>query len=145
MATEAWVKRGAERQELLRELMQKVYGVEEGTGGKESMGEEKRIWFKFDLIQVIAERLKQRVDPRDRQNDIDRFTSSFFFRDEILRRVEEFSRAEEETNQFLCELMERLQKSIMSQFQGELSKLEFYDPQRIFHAPSAMTEVPLNS
>ena len=42
---EAYAKRGAERQELLRELMQKVYNVEETADSKESMGEEERMEF----------------------------------------------------------------------------------------------------
>lgn len=141
---EAYVKRQAERQELLRELMQTVYNVEEGAGNAESMGEEERIEFKLDVIQVIAAHLKQRVYPQDRPDNIDRFASSFFFRDDILSRVGEFSRAEEENEWLMIELMGKLKESVNSYLHGKLAKLEQSNPQQIFQAPSAMTEVSLN-
>ncbi len=138
--TEAWAKRGSERQELLQELMQEVYKAEE-EGGNKIMGGEERIGFELDLIQVIAAHLKQRIDPQDRPDDVDRFASSFFFRDDLLPRVTEFSRAEEENKWLLFELMEKLEKSVGSYIQGKLLRLEQSNPQQIFQAPSAMTEV----
>ena len=144
--TEAWAKRGFERQELLEKLMQMVYNVEgRTTSSDESMGEEERIEFELDLIQVLAAYLKQKVYPQDRPDDIDRFAASFFFRDEILSQVKEFSRAEEENEWLLLLLMGKLKESVDSYLHGKLAKLEYSDPQRIFQAPNAMTEVPLNS
>lgn len=142
---EAYAKRGAERQELLRELMQKVYNVEETADSKESMGEEERMEFKLDLIQVIAAHLKQKVRPRARTDEVDRFASSFFFRDDILSQVGGFGRAEEESEWLLLELMGKLKESIDFYLHNKLAKLEHSDPQRIFQTPNAMTEVPLVS
>ena len=143
MTTEAFAKRRYERQELLRQLMQEVFNVEESSGGKESMSQEERIGFNLDLVQVLAAHLKGRIEPHKRADDIDHFASSFFFREEILPRVASFSRADEETDQLLCELMGKLQASVGIHFQSTLSRLESLDPQRIFHAPSAMAEVPI--
>lgn len=93
---EAWLKRGAERQALLRKLMQEVSNAEEAPSSEESMSEEERIGFELDLIQAIAVHLKQKVYPKDRRDEADGFASSLFFRDDILPRVGEFSKAEEE-------------------------------------------------
>jgi len=139
---EAWAKRGSERQRLIEELMQEVYKIEEAVPG-ESMHGGERIEFELDLIQAIAAHLKQRAYPRDPANKVDQFASSSFFSNDILPRVSAFSRAEEETNELLCMLVRKLYESVETHFQSELSKLEFSDPQKIFHAPSAMAEVPL--
>lgn len=143
---EAYAKRGYERQELLRELMQKVHNTEETAGSEENMSEEEKAEFKFDLIQVIAGYLKQTIHPQDhRPDNIDLFDSSFFFRVNILPRVSEFSRAEEENEWLLLELMGKLKEPLDFYLHNKLTKLEYSDPQQIFQAPSGMTEVPLNS
>jgi hypothetical protein len=142
--TEAWVKRGAERQELLRELMQKVHNIEEAAPGENMHGGE-RIEFELDLIQAIAANLKQKVHPQDLPAVDTDIASSFFFRDDILSRVRGFSRAEEESDWLFLELMNKLMESVGFYFHNRLMKLEHSNPQQIFRAPSAMAEVPLNS
>jgi hypothetical protein len=141
---EAWMRREAERQRLFHELMQQFYRVEEEfpqEGSNEGWREE----FALDLIQVLATYLKQKVCSQVHSSEIDGFNSSSFFRDAILPRIEKFSRAEEESDWMLLELMEGLKRFVNSYFHSKLAKLEMLDPQRIFDASSRMMEVPSGS
>lgn len=139
MATEAWVKRAGERQQLLEKLVQQTYRREDEL--KE--GEQAR--FRFGLMFVLLERLRgRRIDTTFVIMDWKNFVIEMvFFVEEIMPRIAQFSRAEEETTMLLAEFFSRLYESEKIHFQSELSRLEARDPRKILHAPSVMAEVEL--
>lgn len=139
MATEAWVKRAGERQQLLEKLVQQVYRREDEL----AEGEQAR--FRFGLQFILLDRLGgTRVDTTFTLVMWKNFViAKVFFDREIMPHIVEFSRAEEETNMLLAEFFSRLFESEKIHFQSELSRLEATDPRKILHASSAMAEVDL--
>ena len=133
--TQAWVKRSSERQALLNNLMQQACDKGDELGGADAK------MFEFELMQVLLEYLKRRrvkVDQKEMES-----TAGAFFCNHLLARITIFSRAQEETEWLVGELLGKLLHSVQSRLAGELTKLEQLSPDQIFQAPSAMGEVPL--
>jgi hypothetical protein len=132
--TEAFMKRGMERQQLLGGLMRDLL-----------MEEERREdpTFLFEVGDVISEYLRQRRhnSPRHASREISEDIS--FCAGLILERIRVFSRSQVEDDALVAEMFRKIVESETIRFLVELQKKEFSDPRLIFHAPSAMAEVPI--
>ncbi|MDP2637390.1 MAG: hypothetical protein Q8P03_02135 [bacterium] len=139
MGTEAWVKRDGERQGLLQELVRRVYAREDELKVHEVAR------FRFGLLFVLLANLRtiRTGSPFSVLGHHNFVLETVFFGEEIMPRVKEFSRAEEETQALLASFFSQLFESEKIHFQSKLSRLEIADPRMIFHAPSAMAEVEL--
>lgn len=129
---EAWQVRGSQRQDLIEELIQASYREEAELDDKS---------FHLGLASVIAEYLQ------DRRNEIakpdirpDHF--GFFF-GAVLATIENFARTEVEKDALVAQFMEKMMAAGLSPFQAALLEQEMHEPEKIFHAPSAMSEIPL--
>ncbi len=126
---EAWSLRSIQRQKLLEELMHDIYEAEEKGSFK-----------LLRLAQVIIRRLDG-VGPEN-TDFIGDIPAEFFF-ERILPKIKSFVRAEEEANFLVAELLQRVLKSALVSVHSALSSLEIHNPQLIFHASSAMTEMDM--
>jgi len=132
---EAWIKRGSERRALLENLMRQVWD----KGDK--LGEAGAKMFEFELMQVLLEYLKRRrvkVDQKKMEG-----TAGAFFWEHLFVETTGFSRAQEEIEWLVGELLGKLFHPIQSRLAGELAKLEQLNPYQIFRTSSAISEVPL--
>jgi len=134
--TEAWVKRESERQTLLENLMRQVW--DKG----DELGEADAKMFEFELMQVLLEYLKRRRVKADQKKM--EGTAGAFFWEHLFVEITGFSRAQEEIEWLVGELLGKLFHSVQSHLSGELTKLEQLNPYQIFRAPTAMSEVPID-
>ena len=87
-----------------------------------------------EIIEELAEYLRDRLGVKQ-GNAVD------FFLVRMYGKVETFARSPEEENALLAALAERFFKTGVSSFASALAEQERTDPERIFHAPSAMAKI----
>lgn len=135
MTTEAFTKRGLERQELLEGLFRDL--LSEEARRDEST-------FLFGVADVISKYLQQRRhnSPRHVLCGVDESVS--FCAGLALERIRTFSRSQMEDDALVAELLRKVVESETIHFLVELQREESSDPERIFHEPSAMAEVPIS-
>ena len=133
MATEAWVKREDERQQLIKEIQTWLYDYDEEGKWQEFCSRLANIiiLYLFERqIKNIFEEVITNVDPECQR-----------IFDSILPKFEQFARAEEEKNALLADLAKWLTESALHKFAAALTSKEIADPQTIFHASGAMATV----
>lgn len=142
--SEAWVVRESERQTLLENLMRAAFEKErEAINGSS--------WFFLLLSAAIIRHLLSRRRP-GRGSALSSLTAGWlflesvlkFFTQEVLPKIQEFSRTESEADALLVRFLERILQSGLTPFPAALMREEIFNPQEIFLAPSAMSEMPHN-
>jgi|SRR3989344_427342 len=132
MTTEAFTKRGMERQNLIDHFMRVAHEEEERRDDPT---------FLFMLVLAISEYLQRRrlnSPPRSITQE-DGFLAGRF-----LIPIGIFSRSRREEDALLAKLLEQIVRSAVLHFHSQLQQEESYDPETIFRAPSAMTEMPID-
>ena len=127
---EAWHKRGHERQELLNGLMREAHEQQEDR--------EDEVYL-FKLAATILDYLHQRKE----QAPLRHMRTSEFFSERVLLAISEFARTQEEADYLFSEFLKKVFESTQISFSAALTAQEQNHPQLVFHAPSAMTQVPL--
>lgn len=126
---EAWMLREIQRQGLLEKVMREVYEAEE-------KGTFKLLW----LVEII---IKYFDGMRPENTSFTANVPAQFFFERILPEIKSFARADEEANFLVAELLQKVLKSALMPIHSAKMALEMNNPQLIFNAPSAMTEVEM--
>jgi len=131
--SEAWMKRGWERQQLIKEMMSSSYRKQDDIGD---------VAYHLGVALAVIEYLKRRQ--RGEENPKVRFSKEeshceLFFGG-ALERISQFARSEVERDALLVQFLKKMINTGVSRFRGELSREEIMEPEKIFHAPSAMAE-----
>jgi len=125
---EAWIVRDIERQELRQRLMREAWKAAEENGGR----------FLLRLAETIVAFL---VHKSKRNMPV---TSGQFLFEKVISEIERFARSPAENWALLAMFLEKdLLPSALNSYYAELQRQEIEEPEVIFHAPSAMSEVPL--
>jgi len=128
--TEAWIVRDMERQELRQKLMREAEAWEET--------EENRGRFLLRLAEAIAALLVHKSEMR-----VPPTRASAFLFGKVTPEIESFARSEAEYWAILAMFLEKdVLPSALSSYYAELQRQEIEEPEVIFRAPSAMSEVP---
>ena len=128
--TDAWMVRSIQRNSLLSEMHTKVIRLEDKCDDRRSVQRK--------LIEVCMNFLSGETTQVDKADS----TENLFFQD-LLPGIKDFSRAEEETNVLVSELLVWLIGSFTQEFRAALMAKEIHDPKTIFHASSATENVQL--
>jgi len=127
---DAWMVRGSERQNLLESLKREVME-------KENNEEPGRHVFQYDLAHVLLQFLLN----EEMVGCLTESIGNTYFQCNVLPKTSGFARAKEERDVIICELLTWLVTSITSRFHSNLLHREIMDPQTIFRAPSATTQI----
>ena len=134
MTTEAFMKRGLERQELLKSLMWDLLAEEERREDPT---------FLFGVGKVLWEYLQQRRRNSPRHESLGVAEEVSFCADVALEKIRAFGRSKVEDDDLVAELFRKVAESATLHFFTELQREEFFNPTLIFHAPSAMVKVSI--
>ncbi len=129
---EAWQVRESQRQELIEGFVRASYQRETEVGDKT---------FHLGLASVIVKYLK------DRQKGIARpevrLDHCGIFFGAALIAFKNFARTEVEKDVLIVQFLEKVLVTGLNPFRTALTSQEIHEPEKIFHAPSAMSEIPL--
>ena len=129
---EAWQVRGSQRHELIEDFVRASYQRETEVGDKT---------FHLGLASVIVKYLK------DRQKGIARPEVKLghcgIFFGAALIAFKNFARTEAEKDALFAQFLEKVLAAGLNSFQAALTSQEIYEPEKIFHTPSAMSEIPI--
>lgn len=131
----AWQVRNRKRQELIYNLMKIIY-EEEDRLERANLSVRN---FRLDLIMAIASFLKYDFK-RDILNEL-RETRFFHYR--VLWSIDDFARLDSEWRFLMLNLLKKVTIHIAQESRDTLQGDALHNPQKIFNAPSAMAEVPL--
>ena len=140
---EAWRVRESQRQELFEDLKRRAFEKEEEEDGS-------HCFFLLLLSAAIARHLIM-VKQRGSALNIIIFPWLFpesvsrFLTQEVLPKVKEFSRTETEADALLAKFLGEILQSGLNPFHAALMREEISNPQKIFHASSAMTKMSLEA
>ena len=129
--SEAWQVRGCQRQQLIEKLTRKVYERADEVGGSS---------FYLEVVSVMIGYLQDRHKGVSNPNVDEKSLAGFFF-GSVLPIITDFARTETEGDVLVSQFLEKVLASGLSPFRSELQKQEMLTPEKIFDAPSAMTEV----
>ena len=131
--SEAWMKRSWERQQLIEEITSLSYRKEDDIGD---------VAYHLGMASAIIEYLKRRQrgeeNPKIRLSKEESHCELFF--GGALERISQLARSEVEKDVLLVQFLEKMIGTGVSRFYGELLRQEIMEPEKIFQAPSAMTE-----
>ena len=134
MSTEAWIKKGGERQQLIEEMVRSSYRKQDDIGN---------VAYHLGVASAVIEYLKRRrrgeQNPKVRLSKEESHCELFF--GGALEKINQFARSEAEKDVLLVQFLEKMIGMGVSRFYGELVRQEQMEPEKIFHAPSAMTRV----
>ncbi|MDP4001554.1 MAG: hypothetical protein Q8P69_00695 [bacterium] len=143
---EAWMVRSGQRQRFIESLVKKFHdkvdqlteAINASTSEEfESKVADLRRWFTRDLLVAMI------ISHGNLRELLGSNLSISDFLVQIQRDTREFARAPEEVSVLLHRFFMEVFKTLSNERESALSRLEFTDPQKIFHAPSAMTEVEI--
>jgi len=138
---EAWQVREGQRQELVENLMIKVFEQ------SESFDDEKDAFrFECEVAENIVSFLKgaRFVEEVKRIPHLYEWRFNKFVHEQIWGLIKEFSRTPSERNALLVRFLERLLDSILNHFHAELTHDEIQNTRAVFGTDSAMDEVPFS-
>ena len=121
---EAWIIRGMEREKIIKEVMGLIY---------EKAGDDNNIF--FEIVEIATRHLRKKSGYTGRIS-----TTELFF-NKILPLVQRFSRASEEERFIVAEISKKALNSGLMDCYSFLAKLEIDNPERVFCASSAMSEI----
>ncbi len=127
---QAWMVRSSQRQMLLETLKHRVMDAESKR--------ERRI--DYDLAKICLAFLENGSDVSRIPSNVS-FDSWELFHGKILPAIENFSRAVEERDVLVCNLLEWLTGSVTRDSLAALTRKEVAEPRTIFHAETATTEI----
>lgn len=90
------------------------------------------------MIEYLKRRQRGEENPEVRLPKDESHCELFF--GGALERISQFARSEAEKDVLLVQFLEKLIGTGTSRFHGELLRQEQMEPEKIFHAPSAMAE-----
>ena len=124
-------KRESQRQELIEGLIQVSYQEEDSLRDRT---------FYLKLASAIASYLKDRqkgiTEPKTKTDKVGLFFAS------ILIIMKHFAQTEVERDALIAEFLEKTVAIGTHPFQAALLSQEIHEPEKLFDAPSAMSEVP---
>lgn len=138
MAEQAWMVRGSQRQTLLEEIRTKLFRLEDDIP-RPCVD----YYMTHRLLDLLERRNPDWSVPDDKPPTVSETDERLgeFFDKEILRKITEFARAEEEANLLFAELLGKIVDSLRNVFYGPLQRKEMEDPETIFRARSATDEI----
>lgn len=138
---EAWMVRGGQQQRLIESLVRKFYDmIEMATEAIETNSPEE-----FERrVGDLRHRLTNQLLIKFLGGPEPSFESVTTLFDRIQTDIHQFARAPEEKAVLLHRFFLEVFKTMSSEHESTLSRLEFLDPQKIFHSPSAMAEVNIS-
>ena len=129
MTTEALTLRGMERENLLGKLFDMALAEEE-----------KDPVFLYKVARALLGHVQQRKYNAPR-HDMDQ--NPEFFNEVVFPEIQRFARSQAEEDSLFADFLEHIVDAIVIDFYITLRREEEHNPQLIFQAPSAMSEVPL--
>jgi hypothetical protein len=140
---EAWMVKGAERQQALESIKQKIVDLEGDVSKEHICGT-----LVLLIMSHLGSKLRREGDLQEVLGSVDYNKAQVPYRlfyAEIIPIVEASSAHREEQNVLLCRVLEFAQSSFTSGFYCKLQRAEIHDPHRIYdgHGPMDEVEMPL--
>ncbi len=126
--TEAWMKRGSERQEFLDNLKRAIYDEEEEY--------RKRMGMQIPFAVVILNHLGNNLERLDLPILVMAKANDFF--EGILKEIKAFARTPQEELALIADLLEWEVASIATYFRQPLQVQETIEPEKVFEGRRAM-------
>ncbi len=140
---EAWMVRSSQRQRLVEGLVSLIRDlVEESADGEEVTAGLRYLIARFYTLlgnkQTRKMSWKAFVDATvcARSSHQERLIAR------VVEQIHQFARAEEEALAMFEQVLKGVTGVLENETARELSRVEHEDPQKIFHAPSAMSDIP---
>ncbi|MDD5318209.1 MAG: hypothetical protein PHF79_00085 [Candidatus Pacebacteria bacterium] len=138
--SKAFMKRGSERQALHEEAHKDIYRLEETSEEWAKNGHKACAYLAQIIIAYLFGKNMSHLSSTRRERY--ELVAEELFQKVTLRRYATFARAEEEEKAMLAEFaLWLIESQALCQFPHDLARIEICDPQTIFRAPSAMSEV----
>lgn len=135
--SDAWMVRGAERQELVQRLQGLFFRLDNQMGRSHESAEAANAPFLAVAILLFGELGKSLGNPPSYKyrKKVEEFLEA------ARKEIKNFARAPEEEMFIMAELAKKFLHSGLTSFHNRLGYLEMREPEKIFHAPSATSDV----
>lgn len=145
--TEAWMVRSGQQQRFIENLIRQFHDeVEKLIDELDDLDFEELERKSVEVRDVFTRNLLIEIllYPNSQSDDgLFSNRAKKFWHEIVGARIKEFSRAPEETKVLAWRFFIEVAKSSSNKFESALSRLEHMNPQKLFHASSAMSEVEI--